>query len=776
MRRKQRDERHATEQEALAQSDFDGLEPTMELVPHGVAQVQAVPGATPVTSANPYLQIRGSGSLATPGATQPYTAMAYNPFPDLPAHIAEQIVPGLADRTGWALFQWMQDRHLIPVAGVLAGVGCGWGAAATEPNHPWFGGVGVALGIGGVLTYGGVHLIGALNSNEDIPVGVHIIGIGGVALTAFGVACITGLSFLSAGVTVLPLAAGYWAWFANRQSKIAGQRQFIVDYTTASTPAIVPMPGYAAAAPAVENVIPGQVLSHEETVVRRAFDGMGIALMDVYGFERIDNDSFAVTVVFAPASNVSPEAVIARKDILGSALGARQVIALTTQRGHELRLTVRYGEIDPLADDIAFPGPVVTSIREPIPIGESSDSTCSGLTLLGVHTIVGGATGGGKSVLVKVLVASIAKMNNAALWLFDLKPGRIELGIFEPIADRSARSLADAALMFDALIAVAKARGEYLASLRDETGKPVEKWDPDIHGPVIIVLIDELAELVRQGKKVRQGEYPERVMQSIKWVMTNFETVAQVYRALGIQLVVATQSPSSAVTSGQGKDAIDQFQNLVCVQTAKVSQTNIILGQGAHGDGFRANTDLYVPGMFYMKSPGMSVPVRHKAYRITNEQIVEIVNEYADKRPRLDDLSAEAAAAVLGKVGETPCTTPPPGGGGRGADVYDIPAPAAGRANLRAVPTYPDGAVVLEKHRPLWSLLDSVQFRRDGATVGQLQAAAARAGHENSSLAWVRDRCKEWREAEVVVWEREGQDIRYWRDDEAIAAERRKEA
>lgn len=768
--------RHATDTE---EADAIGEPGTIrgEIVPRGVAQNPA-----PIIPAqvNPHAPAYNGAPLATRPV---YPSVAYNPYPGLPAHIADQLTPGIAERTGWGAFQRAQDLHLWPALGVLSGVACGWGAAATEPMHPWFGSVATGIGIVGALGYGAVHLVRSINGSDEqepVPVGVHIIGLGGAALTAFGVACITGISFLSAGVTLIPLAAGYYAWFQNRHSRIQDQRQFVVDYTAASTPALVPMPGAPAAAPAA---IPGTVLSYEEQQIRRAFEGdgtvagMGIKLADIHSFQRIDADSWAVTVVLAPAANVSPESVIARKDVLRSALGARQVIALTTPRGHELRLTVRYGEIDPLAETIVYPGPATYSITEGIPIGVSADGSLSALTLLGVHTIVGGATGGGKSVIVKVLLTSLAAVRDAVLWLIDLKPGQIELGIFEPIADRSARSLADAALMFEALTAVAKARGDYLAQLRRETGQPVEKWDPKVHGPVIVVLVDELAELTRQGKKVRKGQYPDRIMEAIKWVVTNFETAAQVYRALGIQLVIATQSPSSAITSGDGKDAIDQFQNLVCVQTAKVSQTNIILGQGAHGDGFRANTELYVSGMFYMKTPGSSVPVKHKAYWIDNEQIVSCINQYAAERPVLDELSAEAAASVLGTVGATPRTGPGGPGGGVPVLVQDAP-PVSARGNLRSVPTYtyPNGAPIDEKHRALWALLGSPQFRKDGATVGELQAAAMRAGHAYTSLAWVRDRCKEWRESGNVVFVKEGQDYRYWRDDESIALGLRKEA
>lgn len=57
---------------------------------------------------------------------------------------------------------------------------------------------------------------------------------------------------------------------------------------------------------------------------------------------------------------------------------------------------------------------------------------------------------------------------------------------------------------------------------------------------------------------------------------------------------------------------------------------------------------------------------------------------------------------------------------------------------------------------------------QDGATVSELAAAAQRAGHEFCSLAWVRDYLKLLRTMKVVVFEVEGRDTRYWRNDDLV--------
>jgi hypothetical protein len=180
--------------------------------------------------------------------------------------------------------------------------------------------------------------------------------------------------------------------------------------------------------------------------------------------------------------------------------------------------------------------------------------------------------------------------------------------------------------------------------------------------------------------------------------------------------------------------------------------------------------------MFYMKTPQLSIPVRHKAYWSENDRIVEYINQYANQREPLDERSALAAASVLGRVAATPRTFPSGPGGGQ--PVIQDAVEYNHRANLRAVPTYPGPArrPIEEKHQALWTLLFSPQFRTGGATVAELTEAAEVAGHQYQSLAWIRDVCKKWRTAGYVVFEQEGHDFRYWRDDDSIDAQLRKEA
>jgi hypothetical protein len=449
---------------------------------------------------------------------------------------------------------------------------------------------------------------------------------------------------------------------------------------------------------------------------------MGIALSDIHSFKRINGSSFAVTVVFAPGKAISPESVIARKDVLRSSLGANQVVAQTTSRGHELRLTVRYGEIDELAETIPHPGITVTSIKDALPLGPDAAGTITTISLDGNHTVVGGTTNNGKSGLVNVIAVSASAMKDVALILIDRKPGRPELGIYEPVAYEYADSFEKSALIMEALVAVIVARGGRFEELRNETGKSTRKWNT-ADGPAIVGLIDEIAELFRGTKRVNTSGIKNPVLKrAITNMSDNFVTIMQVGRAYGISLVIATQKPEALATGGV-KSGIDQAQNRLCVATTGPRLTNIVLRDGAHGDGFRAS-ELDTPGKFLMMTLTESVPIERKAWWLDDDQIAELIEVYRDQQPEMDEASDAAFQAIL--AGREPSkTAPDPFGGGRGP-VHDRDEDGP---HLVLVPTYPDKTDVEEKHWAVWEA-----FRNLGtATIDELKALQLPGHHSRES-------------------------------------------
>lgn len=625
---------------------------------------------------------------------------------DLPWHMTALLDHEMpAPQPEWV--KLLNQYHVPGIAATVVFTAFGW-MAHREPMH--------ALMAAGFLTAGTASIVGAWfghyahgdEADNHITRGLGALGVAAISGGAAVGAGPTGISFMLA--TALAIGAVVGTHF-YREHKRHQKLALAVGYHAAVNPAgkvqivgggpLTPTPG------------PGYNLSHEESLVRKAFEGMRIQLADVYGFKRINESSFTVTAVLAPAASVSPDAVIARKDVLRNALGANQVVVQKTPRGHELRLTVRYGEIDDLAEAIPFPGIVARSIKDPVPLGPDATGQLTTLDMDGNHTVIGGTTNNGKSGLVNVITVSVAGMDDAVLVLIDRKPGRPELGIYEPVAYAHADSFEKSALILEALVAVIQARGGRFEELRNETQKSVRKWNT-ADGPAIVGVLDEIAELFRGTKRVDTRKYKNPVLKrAVENMSDNYVTIMQVGRAYGVSLVVATQKPD-ALASGGVKSGTDQAQNRLCVATTGPRLTNIVLRDGAHGDGFRAS-ELDTPGKFLMITLSESVPIERKAYWLSDDQIAELIAELADRQPEMDEKSDAAFQAIL--AGREPeQTTPPPfGGPPPGRPEHDS---VADQPRLYAVPEYPDHTAVDTKHRAVWDA-----FRGMGsATIDELKA------------------------------------------------------
>lgn len=591
-------------------------------------------------------------------------------------------VPGIAATITFTAFGWMTHRE--PLHGLMA---AGF----------------LTVGVAGLIGAWVGHFAHGEDADKHITRGLAGLGVaclsGGAAVGAGP----TGISYMLAFSLAVSAVIGTHHWREHKRQQAANT---VVDYHAAVNAGKVHIVG---GGPSTPTTTPGETLSHEESMVRRAFDAMGIALSDIHSFKRIGQSSFAVTVVFAPGKSISPESVIARKDVLRSSLGANQVVAQTTARGHELRLTVRYGEIDELAETIPHPGVTVRSIREPLPLGPDAAGKITTISLDGNHTVIGGTTNNGKSGLVNVIAVSAAAMEDAALVLVDRKPGRPELGIYEPVAYEFADSFEKSALILEALVAVINARGGRFEELRNETGKSTRKWNT-ADGPAIVGIIDEIAELFRGTKRVNTKSIKNAVLKrAIDNMSDNFVTIMQVGRAYGVSLVIATQKPEALATGGV-KSGIDQAQNRLCVATTGPRLTNLVLRDGAHGDGFRAS-ELDTPGKFLMMTLAEAVPIERKAWWLDDDQIAELIDEYRGRQPEMDPASDAAFQAIL--AGQEPeFTAPSPLGGGQPHDATpDVP-------RLYAVPEYPDRTSVEPKHREVWEAFKAMGT----ATINELKA------------------------------------------------------
>lgn len=169
------------------------------------------------------------------------------------------------------------------------------------------------------------------------------------------------------------------------------------------------------------------------------------------------------------------------------------------------------------------------------------------------HLLVGGQTGGGKSVFLRQALTGLAlsqSPRHLRIQVIDLKGG-VELAPYAELP----HSLGPVADSIDAAAqALEKIRRELddrLGDLRGAGVHDIDAWneDPSRHAqPRILVVVDELAELtVRQLGDDRAGRAAQQA------ALGRLTEIARLGRSVGIHLILSTQRPDADAVPGQLK-------------------------------------------------------------------------------------------------------------------------------------------------------------------------------------------------------------------------------
>ncbi|GFI61434.1 DNA translocase SpoIIIE [Clostridiales bacterium] len=224
------------------------------------------------------------------------------------------------------------------------------------------------------------------------------------------------------------------------------------------------------------------------------------------------------------------------------------------------------------------------------------------------HLLIAGATGSGKSVCINTLITSIiykAKPDEVKLILVD--PKVVELSIYNGIPHLMIPVVTDPKKAAGALNwAVREMLSRYNSfaenSVRDIKGynaMKAEKGETDLL-PQIVIIIDELADLMMAA--------PKEVEDSIF-------RLAQMARAAGIHLIIATQRPSVDVITGVIKSNIPS--RLAFAVSSGIDSRTILDSTGAE--------KLLGKGDMLFYPTGMSKPVRIQGAFVTDKEVENIV-------------------------------------------------------------------------------------------------------------------------------------------------------
>ena len=263
------------------------------------------------------------------------------------------------------------------------------------------------------------------------------------------------------------------------------------------------------------------------------------------------------------------------------------------------------------------------------------------------HLLIAGATGTGKSVAVNSLIVSIlykARPDEVKFILVD--PKRLELGLYEGIPHLATPIITEpkrAATALKWAVAEMERRYRELAgwSVRNIDGYNTEvarrnfakdyndagePWKPL---PYIVIIIDELADLMM----VSRFEVEESITR-----------LAQMARAVGIHLVLATQRPSVDVITGLIKA---NFPSRISFRvSSKVDSRTIIDANGAE--------QLLGRGDMLFLPPGTSRLIRvHGAY-VDEMEIQRIVTHIkAQGEPSYDETITQTEEEAMGLDGSS---------------------------------------------------------------------------------------------------------------------------
>ena len=255
---------------------------------------------------------------------------------------------------------------------------------------------------------------------------------------------------------------------------------------------------------------------------------------------------------------------------------------------------------------------------------------CADLTKM-PHLLIAGATGSGKSVGINTIISSLLySIDPGKVKFVMVDPKKIELSLYKDLRDHFLiwrtdldeeviTKASNAISILNSLTIEMEKRYDKLAHLgvrnieeynnRVRLGGPRVKEEKLQQIPYIILIIDELADMM---------------MMAAKEVEVPIARLAQMARAVGIHLILATQRPSVDVITGVIKANFPA--RIAYMVTTRPDSKTILDMNGAE--------KLLGKGDMLYQPPGEPRPIRLQSPIITTEEVQRII-KHIKKQPKL---------------------------------------------------------------------------------------------------------------------------------------------
>ncbi|MEM6647004.1 MAG: DNA translocase FtsK, partial [Bacteroidota bacterium] len=370
-----------------------------------------------------------------------------------------------------------------------------------------------------------------------------------------------------------------------------------------------------------------------------------------------------------PAPGVKISRIKSLEDDLAMALAARGIRMIAPIPGKSaigVEIPNRIRELVRVRDLIGTKKFRDTKMALPLPLGKTIEGEAFLVDLTKMpHMLIAGATGSGKSVGVNTIITGLLySCHPSNLKFVMIDPKKIELQQYARLMDHyiAMPEEAEQAIITDVTLALGVLRScekemEHRYDLlskamvrgikdynRDVRKGKLKADDGHRHLPYIVVIIDELADLMMTAGKEIEGPIAR---------------LAQMARAVGIHLILATQRPSVDVITGLIKA---NFPSRVAYQVASKIDSRTIMDQNG-AEGLVGNGDLlYSLGSTMVRLQGPFVSVEEV------DRITEFVEAQAGQGPYIlppleeapdaggpptsntadrDDLFADAARVIV---------------------------------------------------------------------------------------------------------------------------------
>ncbi len=226
------------------------------------------------------------------------------------------------------------------------------------------------------------------------------------------------------------------------------------------------------------------------------------------------------------------------------------------------------------------------------------------------HLLIAGATGSGKTVCINTIIMSLLYQNSPSdLKLILVDPKKVELPTYNNIPYLLAPVVTEVDKTINALRWIVGEMDRRFHALSDAGKRNIQAYNangPEEPMPYIVVIIDELADLMA----VAANEVESAIVR-----------LAQMARAVGIHLIVATQRPSVDIITGLIKANITS--RIAFSVASQVDSRTILDTSGAE--------KLLGRGDMLFMSPEVSKPKRIQGALVSDEEIERVVAHIKSK-------------------------------------------------------------------------------------------------------------------------------------------------